>query len=72
MIISRFDLNKAKELRSQGLTLQEVAEVMGCSLAWANKNLTGVPKGNQRVAVDDTKIKAIKLLEDALEQVRAL
>lgn len=68
----KFSIDQAKELRSQGLTYLEISEVMGCSVEWVNKNIVGTPKGNQRVAVNDTKMKAIKILEDALEQMKGL
>lgn len=68
----KFSKERAKELRAQGLTFLEVAEVMGCSVEWVNKALVGVVKGNQRVAIDDTKMTAIRILEEALEQMRML
>lgn len=68
----KFSKEKAIELRSGGLTIAEVSEVMGCSIEWANKALVGVAKGSQRVMVDDTKLKAIKILEDALQQLKGL
>ena len=34
-----FDKNKAKELRKQGLTYQEISEQLGCSISWCKANL---------------------------------
>lgn len=68
----KFSKEKALHLREQGLTFKEISEVMGCSKEWVNKALVGVEKGNQRVAVDDTKIKAIEILTEALRKVNEL
>lgn len=68
----KFSKEKALHLREQGLTFKEISEVMGCSKEWVNKTLVGVEKGSQRVAVDDTKIKAIEILTEALRKVNEL
>lgn len=68
----KFSKEKALHLREQGLTFKEISEVMGCSKEWVNKALVGVEKGSQRVAVDDTKIKAIEILTEALRKVKEL
>jgi hypothetical protein len=45
------DIDKAKLLRSEGKTLQEVADTMGCSLAWCKANLKGTKQANKDLAL---------------------
>lgn len=68
----KFSKEEALLYRAQGMTYPEIAQVMGCSEAWVKKTLQGQPKGNNRVAVDGTKIKAIEILEKALAELRGL
>lgn len=35
------DIDKAKALRANGMSLQQVADELGCSLAWCKQNLKG-------------------------------
>lgn len=51
------DIEKAKALRNSGKTLQEVADIVGCSLAWCKANL----KGTKQASKD----------KELIEQVRA-
>lgn len=47
------DLEKAKVLREQGYTYQEIAEKLGCSVDWCKRNLKGVSKNTQeKKAID--------------------
>lgn len=50
------DIEKAKLLRQEGKTLQEVAESLGCSLAWCKANL----KGTKQVSRDKDLIDEIR------------
>ena len=36
-----FDKEKAKELRKQGKTYQQISEELGCSISWCKANLNG-------------------------------
>ena len=50
------DIEKAKQLRQQGKTLQEVADILNCSLAWCKANL----KGTKQVSKDKDLIDTIR------------
>lgn len=50
------DIDKAKLLRQEGKTLQEVADIVGCSLAWCKANL----KGTKQVSRDKELIEGIR------------
>lgn len=70
----KFSKDEALVLRSKGCTYLEISELLGCSIDWCKKNLAGAEKGCsiEKVVVDDTKQKAILILEDALSQLRML
>jgi DNA-directed RNA polymerase specialized sigma24 family protein len=38
------DRIKAEQLRLEGKSYPEIAEIIGCSVSWAKQNLSGVPK----------------------------
>lgn len=67
-----FSREEALKLRNRGLTHQEISDIMGTSKAWVAKEIAGVPKGVERVAVDDTKIKAIDMVKELLKKLEAL
>lgn len=67
------DKTKAITLRTEGYSYKEISNVLGCSEAWCKKELRGSEKGcRKHDTVDDTKMKAISILEDALKKVREL
>lgn len=68
----QFSVEEAIKYRQHGMLHHEIADLMGCSKVWVTKALKGEPKGLQRVAVDETKLKAIKILEDALQQLKGI
>lgn len=47
------DIEKAKQLRLEGMTLQQVADTLNCSLAWCKANLKGVKQPNKDKAMID-------------------
>lgn len=47
------DVEKAKQLRLEGMTLQQVADTLNCSLAWCKANLKGVKQPNKDKAMID-------------------
>jgi hypothetical protein len=47
------DIEKAKQLRLEGMTLQQVADALNCSLAWCKANLKGVKQPNKDKAMID-------------------
>lgn len=69
--IQKFSVEEATVLREQGHSNESIASVMGCSVHWCVKNLKGVKRGAGS-SVDGTKLKAIEILEEALEKVRSL
>jgi len=67
------DKLKATKLRELGYTYAQIADQLDCSEAWCRKNLVSVDKGIMTQEIDvDTKIKAIKILEEALQQLREM
>lgn len=72
MAVKKLSKEEAIKYRQQGLSHQQIAEVMQCSKVWVSKAVNGVPKGIDRVYVDDTRIKAIAILTEALRKVKAL
>ena len=67
------DKSKAAKLREQGYTYAQIADQLDCSEAWCRKNLVSVDKGIMTQEIDvNTKIKAIKILEEALQQLREM
>jgi len=68
----KFSKELALSYREQGLSHQEISEVMGCSVKWVNSTLRGVPKGNMRVPIDDTKIQVMNLVRELLTKLEAL
>lgn len=69
------DKIKAVQLRQDGLTYPEIAELLGCSLGWCKVNLNGVLRGSpvvERVKVDATKEAAIEILKAALARLEGL
>jgi hypothetical protein len=68
----KFSKDVALSYREQGMSHQEISEIMGCSLKWVNSALVGVPKGNMRVPVDDTKIQVMNLVRELLVKLEAL
>lgn len=69
--IQKFSVEEATQLRLQGHSNESIASILGCSVHWCVKNLKGVKRG-AGVSIDATKLKAIEILEDALEKVRSL
>ena len=66
------DKVKAIELRMMGYSYSQISKQLDCSEAWCKKNLSDVEKGNI-VNIDvETKIKAIQILEAALQQLREM
>lgn len=63
---------EAIKYREQGLSHQQIAELMQCSKVWVSKAVNGVPKGIHKVAVDETRIQAILLVRDLLRKLEAL
>lgn len=52
------DIEQAKRLRSEGKKLQEVADIMNCSLAWCKANLKGTKTATKdKELVDTVRIK---------------
>lgn len=47
------DIEKARKLRADGLTHQQVADEMGCSLAWCKANLKGTKQVNEDKSIID-------------------
>lgn len=72
MATIKFSKDEAVKYREQGFSFQEIADLMGASIPWVSKALRGVPRGQKRVAVDGTRLKAIAILTEALRQVKAL
>lgn len=68
----KYSKEQAMNLRVGGMSYTEVAENMGCSLAWVKKALRGTPRGSIKIPVDSTRLEAIRILEEALEKVRGL
>ena len=69
------DITKAVELRHRGLTYEEIATHLDCSLAWCKKNLKEYKKPPvviEREKVDATKQLAISILKDALARLEGL
>lgn len=69
--VKKYSREEALLLREQGYSHKQISVAMGCSQAWVAKELMGVEKG-EGLSVDGTKMRAIKILEDALAKVRAL
>ena len=64
---------EAIRMREQGMSYAKIAAQLGCSEIWCKKELSWVTKGSAKVESSvDFKIKAIKLLEDALQQLREM
>lgn len=64
---------EAIRLREQGMSYPKIAAQLGCSEIWCKKELSWVTKGNAGAAAYvDYKIKAIKILEGALQQLREM
>lgn len=63
---------EAIKYRKQGLSHQQIADIMQCSKVWVSKAVNGIPKGVHKVAVDETRIQAILLVRDLLRQLEAL
>lgn len=72
MANSKLSKEQAIKYRQQGLSHQEIADIMQCSKVWVSKAVNGIPRGVQRVAVDETRIKAIAILTEALRKVKEL
>lgn len=52
----KIDVEKAKELRLSGMSLQDVATAMGCSLAWCKVNLKGIkPQNKDKPIVEEVR-----------------
>lgn len=68
----KYSKEQALNLRIGGMSYSEVAESMGCSVAWVKKVLCGTPRGSLKTPVDSTRLEAIRILEEALEKVRSL
>ena len=69
------NVEAAVELRNKGLTYNEIAVHLGCSIAWCKKNLKEYKKPRQaveRVVVDATKEAAVAILKDALLRIECL
>jgi len=67
------DKLKATKLRELGYTYAQIADQLDCSEAWCRKNLVSVCKGELVIEAEvTTKLKAIKILEDALQQLREM
>lgn len=52
-ICMSIDIEKAKQLRLEGYTLQQVADALNCSLAWCKANLKGVKQANKDKSLVD-------------------
>lgn len=56
------DRIKAEQLRTEGKSYPEIAEIIGCSVSWAKQNLSSVSKKKvcrccgQHIRVNDGKI----------------
>lgn len=61
---------RAVELRQQGYTYKEIASLMNISESWCKKELQDVVQ--KSAPSDATKLKAVAILEEALEKIRAL
>lgn len=68
----QFSVEEAIKYRNQGLTHQQIAELLGCSKVWVTKALKGTPKGMGVVKVDATRLAAIAILTEALRKVKEL
>lgn len=67
------DKVEASRLRSEGHMYSSIAAQMGCSVAWCKSQLRDIPKGNKVVSDGtETKLAAIKILEDALVKLRGI
>ena len=63
---------EAIKYRKQGLSHQQIADIMQCSKVWVSKAVNGIPKGVHRKPVDETRIQAILLVRDLLRKLEAL
>lgn len=71
----RVDIEAAKCLRSQGYCYKQIALRLDCSEAWCAKHLKNVPKGvlvTSTVTADEVKANALKILENAMQEIKAL
>jgi len=67
------DKELAVKLRKRGLTYQQIAGTVGCSVIWCKKNLVGVKQEFADVEGQvDAKLTAIAILEDALMKLRSI
>lgn len=67
------DKVEAINLRTQGLSYSEIAQQLGCSEAWCKINLKGVEKGvREHTDATATRLKAISILEKALQDIREI
>ena len=68
----KFNKEAAVQYRQQGMTHKQISEVMGCSVDWVNKAVVGVVRGDNRVDVDNTKLKAIQMVKELLKQLEEM
>lgn len=69
------NIEAAVGLRNKGLTYNEIAVHLDCSVAWCKKNLKAYKKPPQiveRIVVDATKEAAVAILKDALARLEGL
>lgn len=67
------DIERAITLRKRGLSFEEVAQEMGCSLSWCKKRLRGVKKEKASILDESGYRKGVEdLLEEFLSRVRML
>ncbi len=67
-----FSVEEAIMHRNQGLTHQQIADLMGCSKVWVTKALKGTPKGLAMAKVDATRLAGIAILTEALRKMKEL
>lgn len=70
----KFSIEEATQLRLRGKTYRQIAQEIGCSIAWCKKNLANISPGEVKddLVKVETKQQVIDILQDALKKVRSL
>lgn len=72
MAVKQFSKEEAIKYRNKGMSHQEIADIMNCSKVWVSKAVKGIPRGQERVAVDETRVQAILMVRELLRKLEAL